>query len=278
MVIEALKSVCAQTYTDYELVVIDDGSTDDTERHLKPWLPKIRYIKKANGGECSARNMGIRQATSEYVAFLDSDDQWEPFFLQTVMEAMDETPSLGLVTTGRYVFPKGIRLPRIPHSSLKGDLYQTLFQNNFVTASGCIVKRECFDKVGMFDEDLEQAGDYDMWLRIAKEYPIAFINEYLCRWYHHASNISGDELLHQLCRQHVLEKNYDPSRISLRDWRHRRSRNLVSLGRAYLKKDQRSCAHRCFRQAIHLTPFRVRPWRHFLQTACWIMQERLSGI
>jgi glycosyltransferase involved in cell wall biosynthesis len=266
MVVEAVKSVWAQTYTDYELVVVDDGSTDDTERHLEPWLPKIRYIKKSNGGECSARNVGVRQATSDYVAFLDSDDRWEPRFLDTVMQVVSETPSLGLATTACLVFPKGIQRPRIPKSSIKGELYSFLFQHNFITTSGVVARRDCFEKVGLFDEKLNQAGDYDMWLRIAKEFPIAFLREPLCRWYQHSTNVSCHELEHKLCLQQVLENNYDSTRISSKDWKIRRSRVLVSLGKAYLGKHQRSQAQRCFREAIQVAPWRIRPWRCFLQT------------
>lgn len=267
MIRHAVESVLKQTYTNYEILIIDDGSSDNTEQALGPWLSQIHYIKKENGGPSSARNKGIRHASSDYVAFLDSDDQWEPNFLQTVVDASLETPALGLVTTGRLVFPKGIPRPRIPNSRLEGDLYPLLFQSNFVTTSGVLVKRECFDRVGLFNEKLDQAEDYDMWLRIAKEYPIAFLNKYLCRWHQHHSNISRYELRHQLCLQQVLENNYDSTRISLKFWHLRRSRALVSLGKAYWGEHQRSHAHQCFRKAIQLTPWRIRPWRYFLQTA-----------
>lgn len=266
LVVEAIKSVFSQTYTNYEVVVVDDGSTDDTERVLEPWLSKIRYLKKPNGGPSSSRNLGIQHANSHYVAFLDSDDQWEPNFLQTVVTTLQSQPDLGLVTTSRLMIPEGVCQPRIPDSPIKGDLYPILFQRNFVTTSGVLVKRECFDMVGFFNEELIQAGDYDMWLRISKAYPIAFLKEPLCRYRCHGNNISRNELRHQLFLQQVLDTNYDPKRIPVKDWRFRRSRAWISLGCAYKTEAESTLARQCFRKALRLTPMRVRLWRHFLGT------------
>jgi len=274
MIIEAIRSVLKQSYTNREILIVDDGSTDNTEKILRPWLSKIHYIKKNNGGAASARNVGIRYSTGEYLAFLDSDDQWDALFLERVMEIASHSPTLGLVTTGRIVLPKGVKRPRFPNASLQGDLFPFLFQRNFVTTSGTLVKKACFDRVGWFNEQLDQAEDYDMWLRISKEFPIAFLNEYLCRWHLHSNNISHAELRHQLCLQEVLKHHYDSSRILPKDWQIRRSRSLLSLGKAYLQERQGYLALACFRQALHLNPWRVRTWRYFLRTMLYPDMKR----
>ena len=267
MIGDALKSVFAQSFSDYEVLVVNDGSTDETENVLQPWMAGIRYFKKVNGGPSSARNFGIQHIETEYIAFLDSDDQWEPTFLQVVMKTALKNPDLSLVTTAHVVEPNGVRRPKIRESRLEGDLYSQLFQKNFVTTSAVVVRRECFDKVGLFKEELRQAGDYDMWLRIAKVYPIAFLKEYLCRYRSHSQNISNNVLQHKLFLQKVLEANYDPTRITEKEWRLRYSRARVSLGRAYVKVSQKALALECFREAIRLTPWQFRPWRYFLQTS-----------
>ena len=266
MIVDALQSVFAQTYTDYEVLVIDDGSTDHTERTLQTWMSKIRYQKKANEGPSSARNVGLGRICSDYVAFLDSDDQWEPTFLETLMNVFSEKPELGLVTSARLEIPQERPRPRIPRTRIDGDLYPLLFQRNFVTTSGVVAKRECFDTVGLFNEGLMQTGDYDMWLRIAGSYPIAFLKEHLCRYRCHPNNISKNELRHKLCLQKVLDANYDPTRIPDKVWRYRRSEVWTNLGRIHMRHSQKLLAHQCFREALRLRPIRARLWRYFLMS------------
>lgn len=261
---ETLESVFAQTYADYKVVVVDDGSTDGTEQAIRPWLDRIHYVKQENGGPGSARNFGLRHIQTEYVAFLDSDDRWEPTFLQTVMSIVRENSSLGLVTTAHVVEPNGEKWPRIQEARLEGDLYSRLFQRNFVTTSATVVKRDCFGRVGLFREDLRQIEDYDMWLRIARAYPLAFVKQYLCRYRSCQESLSKNALEQKLSLLEVLQSNYDPDRISEKEWRGRYSRARVSLGRAYVNVAQKAAALECFREAIRLTPWRFRPWRYFL--------------
>jgi glycosyltransferase involved in cell wall biosynthesis len=262
LLIEALTSVMDQTFRDSEIVVVDDGSTDDTQEALVPFANRIRYVRKANGGEASARNRGIQEARARRVAFLDSDDRWEPAFLETTMQHLDRHPELGLVATACSVVPEGHQRRRIRRAMLQGDLLLTLFSRNFITASAVLINRDCFAKVGFFNEQLDQATDYDMWLKIARAYPIAFLNKPLCRWRRHEGNSSRDELRHRQCVLKVIEANCDPSRIPQALYQRRRSRLWVSLGRVYLGLGRIEEGNACFREAIALTPYRFRPWRY----------------
>jgi glycosyltransferase involved in cell wall biosynthesis len=266
LVLEALASVFAQTFRDCEIVVVDDGSTDDTQEALAPFANRIRYVRKVNGGEASARNRGIQEAHTGHVAFLDSDDLWEPTFLETATKHLDRHPELGLVATACSGIPTGRDHPRIRRALLHGDLFRLLFCRNFITASAVLINGECFREVGFFNEDLDQATDYDMWLKIARAYPIAFLNKPLCRWREHAGNTSRHELRHRQCVLEIVASHFDPSRIPERMYKHRRSRLCVSLGRVYLKTGRIVEAQRCFREAIGLTPYRFRPWRYFWMT------------
>ena len=270
LILEALSSVFAQTFQDFEIVLVDDGSTDDTHETLAPFASRIRYIRKANGGEASARNRGVHEAHTAFVAFLDSDDRWEPTFLETAMKHLDRHPGLGMVATACSAAPGGQEHPGIRKRLLQGDLYCLLFRRNFITASAVVVNRDCFEVVGFFSENLDQANDYDMWLRIARVYPMAFLNQPLCRWRQHAGNTSRDELRHRQCVLQVVAAHFDPFRISQDDYQRRRSHLSVSLGRVYLKLGRCEEAEACFREAITLTPFQVRPWR-------WLWATLLSS-
>ena len=275
LLLEALESVFAQTYKDYEVLVVDDGSADGTQETLAPYRDRLRYIWKANGGEASARNRGIREAKTAYVAFLDSDDLWDPIFLETAIRHLDRNPELGLVSTGCEVFPEGERRPRIIPGLLQGDLFSHLFNRNFITASAVVAKRDCFQRVGLFDERLDQATDYDMWLRIAKAYPIAFLNQPLCRWRRHSGNISDRELRHRQCVLQVVSAHFDSTRIPEKAYRRRHSQLCVSMGRAYLNQGRIQEAKACFREAIHVTPWRLRPWQGLWRT---LLTEKCNGV
>ena len=266
MISDALESVFAQTYPDFDILVVDDGSTDKTEEVLQPWLSKIRYEKKENGGPSSARNVGLRQIESEFVAFLDSDDRWEPTFLQSAMKEFSEHPQLGLVTLGCVLMPMKIPRPGRPASSVRGDLFLFLFQKNFITTSGTVVRRESLQKVGLFKEELKQNEDYDMWLRIAKDYPISFLKEHPVLYRCHPQNTSKDILQQLLTLRRVIEVNYDPARVPDKILQYRRAEVLTKLGREYLRQSKPTRARLCFRDSIRLYPWKIRVWRDFLRT------------
>jgi len=260
LLLETIRSVFAQTFQDYELVVVDDGSTDATRQALAPYEHRLRYVWKENGGEASARNRGIREARCRFIAFLDHDDLWDPGFLATTITHMETHPSLGLVSTGSIRLPDGKQHPGFRKGLLQGDLFPLLFRRNFITTSGVVVRREVFDRVGLFNEPLRFGVDYDMWLRIAKEYPIALLNRPLCKWRHHAGNISKSELLQlRTCVLQLIESHSRDPRISPRLSRTRRSKLMVSLGRVYVKLDRLGEAVACFRGALALAPFSLRP-------------------
>jgi glycosyltransferase involved in cell wall biosynthesis/peptidoglycan/xylan/chitin deacetylase (PgdA/CDA1 family) len=263
LLIEALQSIHAQTYTDYSIIVVDDGSTDDTRTATASREPAVHYLWKPNGGEASARNYGIRHAQTEYVAFLDSDDRWTPDFLATTLSYLDTHPDIALVTTGCRVLPGNECRPRVVESVLQGNLFPRLFMQNFITASAVVVRRSCFENTGVFDESLDQATDYDMWLRIAKRYPIAFINQPLCLWRRHEGNISRNELRHRQRVLDVVTRHFDASSISRWSYALRRSRLFGSLGRAYRQSGNIRQATDCLSQAVRLAPWRLRAWWDF---------------
>jgi len=190
----AIRSVLNQTFQDFEIIVVDDGSTDNTEEVVKSFNdPRIRYIRhEQNRGGSAARNTGIRAASGEYIAFLDSDDEWLPEKLARqvqLLRASDET--VGLVYTRVCYFDStGKRHPG-PVPKARGYVWQALLEENVIgTASSVIVRKACFDRVGLFDERFPARQDREMWVRISQHFQVEFLPDVLTIRYLHSDRIS----------------------------------------------------------------------------------------
>jgi glycosyltransferase involved in cell wall biosynthesis len=170
---QALKSVLEQRYTDREVILIDDGSTDGTCDMVN--ISEVRYEWKENGGISSARNRGIAMAHGEYIAFLDVDDLWKKDKLAIQMSRMETDGSLISYTdeiwikNGKWV-NQGKR-----HRKYSGHIYAHCLPLCIISPSSVVIRREIFSEVGLFDESLPVCEDYDLWLRICSRYPVLYI-------------------------------------------------------------------------------------------------------
>lgn len=171
LVTRAVESVCAQTFTDFECIVVDDGSTDNTAQILSPYIQHIQYIYMPHGGVSRARNCGIQQAKGQWIAFLDSDDEWLPEKLATQFEYITAHPDIYLHQTDEVWIRKGRRVnPMKKHQKREGHIFQDCLYLCLVSPSAVVVHKSVFEKVGMFDECLPVCEDYDLWLRVAWQY------------------------------------------------------------------------------------------------------------
>jgi len=177
----AISSVLYQEFRDYEIIVVDDGSRDDTLEGLKQFERYIRLIiHSENRGVSSGRNSGIRAATAPYVAFLDSDDYWLPGKLRAQMEFFKRNPGALACQTEEIWIRAGRRVnPGKKHLKPNGDIFFPSLRRCLVSPSSIMLKREILDEVGPFDEALPACEDYDLWLRIGCKHPIYLIKEYL---------------------------------------------------------------------------------------------------
>jgi glycosyltransferase involved in cell wall biosynthesis len=165
--------VLRQDYRDREIIVVDDGSTDGS-REAASGL-SVRYEWKENGGVSSARNLGIRAAKGDYLAFLDVDDLWRKEKLSVQMSAM-EAGGYGISYTDEIWLKDGRRLnQKKRHRKYSGHIYEQCLPLCIISPSSAVIKKEIFDHVGLFDEALPVCEDYDMWLRVACRYPVLFI-------------------------------------------------------------------------------------------------------
>lgn len=186
---QAIESVLAQREVDVELIVIDDGSTDDTPQILAGFGDRIRVLRQSNAGHVKARNNGARIATGEWLAFLDADDEWLPDKLIKQLARTDQRTQV--VYTERMNFGEVERLTTKQSDSqelLEGDIFEPLLTHgNFVTVSSVLIRRDVFDQLGGFEESLLVCEDWDMWLRYtAQGGHIGVVREPLTRYRWHS--------------------------------------------------------------------------------------------
>jgi glycosyltransferase involved in cell wall biosynthesis len=171
---EALDSVLAQTFQDYEIIVINDGSpdTDELERVLEPYRERIVYLKQENGGVSSARNAGLRAARGRLIVQLDPDDLWEPDYLAFQVEAMRNDPTVDVLYPNALIFGDTPDAGRefMDVCPSEGDVtFESLVTRRCTVIAYAIARREVFQRAGMYDESLRCSEDFDLWLRIVKQ-------------------------------------------------------------------------------------------------------------
>lgn len=191
----AVDSVLAQDYGEFEVIVMDDGSKDETPEVAKAYGDKIRYVRQLNQGLSATRNNGIPECQYPYVAFLDADDEWEPNFLSTLMEKFRGlTKDFGMVACLDYKI--GIDSEKIPdreHKEVTGEVTsRDLILKNRFFPGGAIIKTKAFADVGNFDTKLKSSEDRDMWIRLSSKYRIWLMPDRLIRVRKHGDNMSAN--------------------------------------------------------------------------------------
>ena len=174
---EAIDSVLAQEYSDYELIVVDDGSTDDTREILGLYGQDIIALRQPNQGVSAARNRGIADSHAQLVAFLDSDDLWLPQKLIRQVAFFQSNPDAQICQTEETWVRNGVRVnPKKRHQKLSGMIFEPSLALCLVSPSAVMIEKTLFDIVGGFDESLPACEDYDLWLRISCRFPIYLLD------------------------------------------------------------------------------------------------------
>jgi glycosyltransferase involved in cell wall biosynthesis len=178
LVREAVASVKAQTYRDFEIVVVDDASTDATVEALAAWRD-VRVLRQARRrGVAAARNLGAAAARGQWLAFLDSDDLWLPEKLARQMTYLADRPGLSLCQTDEIWVRQGVKVNKpAAHRKVAGRIFAASLERCMISPSAVILRRRLFEAHGGFDEDLPAAEDYDLWLRLSWRYEVGLVDE-----------------------------------------------------------------------------------------------------
>lgn len=203
---ETVQTVLTQTYSNIELIIVNDGSTDNTLKllkHIEELDVRVKIITKKNSGVCDSRNKGLEIASGSFITFLDADDLWEPTFLEKTIILFDSNKNINAVySKAQLINEKSEKLNSfIEATTIKntGDILE--WKNGYIASMGCtIYRKSTVDSVGMFDKNLSTAADQDFHLRIAKITPIVALNEILFYYRIHENN------MHQNIK--VMEKDH----------------------------------------------------------------------
>ncbi len=255
----SVKSVLNQTYRDFEIIVVDDASTDNTEEVVNGFDDeRIRYVRHdKNRGEAAARNTGIKVARCDYIAYQDSDDEWFPEKLARQIELLeDASPEVGVIYTGFWK-TENRRRTYIPFSWVSqkdGDIHKELLKGNFIGSPVVLVKKECFSEVGLFDERLRNLVDWEMWLRISKHYHFRCVDEPLVVAHYDSDNASDDpdSLIEAL--ELVLEKNCDEFEVEKKLL----AKHWINIGNLLVAKGSVKKGRHYIVNALRLYPFSMR--------------------
>lgn len=258
----AIQSVLAQTFSELELIIVDDGSADDTASLVAAIKdPRIRYIRHSgNLGAAAARNTGIRAAASEWLAFQDSDDEWLPDKLEKQWAAARGAP--GMVIYCGFRRRRGESFFYTPHKGIRqreGDVLGELLLGNFVSTQTILIRKELLEEIGGFDDSLPRLQDWDVAIRLAMKYPFRLVDEPLVRVNHSPDSISEQdeaqlEALTIIFEKHVaVFEQYPDSRFRI----------LAGFALANLTYGKFGLAGRQFRAAMAVRPRTARGWGAF---------------
>ena len=215
MLKEAVESVLAQDFEDFELIIVDDGSTDETGNEIKRYGGRVRLLQHSeNRGVSAARNEGILRSRGKYIAFLDSDDLWVKGKLKIQVAFLDDNPQYPLCYTDEIWIRKGRRVnPRFKHAKYSGWIFEKCLPLCTISPSSAMMRKTLFPKAGLFDEAFPVCEDYDFWLRVSVRFPIFFINKKLIvKRGGHADQLSqrswGNDRYRVMALEKLLSESY----------------------------------------------------------------------
>lgn len=261
----SVESVLAQTYKNFELIIVDDGSTDNTKELVNSFSdPRLRYIKhEKNLGLAASRNTGIKEARGKLIANQDSDDIWFPQKLEKEIAAFrDADADVGIVYSRlKKEFSKD-KIELIPSDKQKpkqGNLHKALLEKNFITMQSALARKKCFEEE-MFDKSLPALQDWDLWIRISKKWKFKYIPEVLCHAFVSEDSITKKRGMRAKARKMIFEKH----RAEFEKYPKIFSRHAYMIGCAELKWGRKTKAKKYIFEAWEKRPFNIKYLIKFL--------------
>lgn len=256
----AIQSILDQNYWNYQIIVVDDGSTDNTQEVVDQFGDRVDYILQKNKGLSAARNTGIRAATGEFIGLLDADDMYEPDFMSTLVPMLATDPEVGGIYTGfRFIDQLNQPFFRKEICVVPSDkLYKTLIGGNLFVPELMLIRRNCYLDVGMFDESLRACEDWDMWLRITKKYQILGTTKILTRHRVLPESMSSDPIRMLNNRIAVIKKHFNLEVTDVSRWtaiqRRAYARAYLLTAVEYLQNHDVRQAYDCFFEMVTVYP------------------------
>ncbi|WP_160898779.1 MULTISPECIES: glycosyltransferase [Halomonadaceae] len=265
----AIDSVLAQTYANFEHLIVDDGSTDNTSGVVSSYEDeRIRYFRQENQGQSVARNLGIEHSRGEFICFLDSDDAWLPEKLRQQVEVFERHPEAGVVY-GDYIFVDALdnQLPLSNMRRRSGWITEQLLGDNFVSMNTTMARAELLHRVGGFDPTDRHAEDYGLWLHVSLHAPFVYVPECWAYYRIMENQISSDKLtrldaneslIHSFVHEHADQLDARQVRDALSRFYGRKGRHEASDGRRWV-------ALVSGMRAVRYGPELTGAWRSFLR-------------
>jgi glycosyltransferase involved in cell wall biosynthesis len=254
----AITSVLNQTFQDFEIIIIDDASKDHTQEVIANFNDtRIKVIhNQVSKGAAGARNIGIMNSNGEYTAFLDDDDEWLPEKLKIQTCLLDDSPpEVGGVYTGYFEREKVGERVSICNPGVTG-----LSKDNFITTSSVLLRRECFEKCGLFDESMPTNSDYDMWIRISKKFSFKIIENALVKYCIHENGLTLNHKKKAIGLEILFEKHGDFFEKNRKEY----SNMYLSLGVHYCYEGEIQKGRKAFSKSIRMNPFEMRSYFNFI--------------
>lgn len=273
---QALDSLAAQTYRDFEIIVVDDGSTDDTAEFLRVRPESIRYFWQENAGPAAARNRGLKEARGQFVAFLDSDDLWQPSFLEATTQCLMRDKSVDVAfcrsvtidDRGTVMANHGRR------SAFGGDITAQLFASTFISTPTVLVRLNTVREHGGFDASLPTNEDYDLWLRLSLRHRFGLVDEPLCLRRSHPGTQSrnGSLVVPTIRKARLLERFYHqlggadkiPRNIAFA----RLAKVYYTAGKCSYRAGRYAAAADLFHQSLAYRLVSPKVWSWYLAATC----------
>lgn len=278
---ETVESILRQSFHDYELLVVDDGSTDDTRTRLKPYETRLRYLYQENRGPSAARNLGVCHAKADWISIQDSDDLCTPSHLQTLWDYVKDHPKCGMVfANGDYLggreHNRETIIPRNKSRQLakRGVELGDFFEKSILRLQAALISRQAYDSLGGHDESLRICMDLDLGFRLLMNFPIAYLDDVVFSYRKHEGNTGRNEELRLTENIRVIEKllqQYPRARDQLGDdvVAARLAYRYYRLAKGRWKRNQRHEARQALQRAISLRP---RSFKYRLYQLQWVFR------
>lgn len=264
----SIESVLAQTFTDYELIIINDGSTDNSDSIITSYIKdkRIHYIIQDNAGQARAKNVGIKYSRGKYIAFLDADDMWENKKLELQLPLF-KNENVGLVYSNATWIDEDDRV--LGHGRqggylrpYSGRITKYLIYDNFVYFSSAVVKRDCLENIGYFNESLHMSIDWELWLRLSLKCEFDFVDRELIKYRcGHVGQMSKNQRMRLECSMNILENFLKCNSKYIPIYAIRGSLAYAYYNRGcYYRRYDYNVSNKYFLKSIKMNPFKMKAW------------------